>query len=188
MFCCAGRTNQALVSSIELLLHDYRILVCQLGKSCTGFIPVLRIQSESGSSFLGQCGSGSEASSRSGSKSRDYDQKLKKINSLKKFHIILIKLAIYLSLGLHKWRASNRRSLQPSKENMQHFKTWNFFTFSFLCILFALSDPDPDPADQNQCGSGSATLIYPVLLFSLYRNARQLRCDTKSQFRIKNAN
>merc|ERR1719391_1635123 len=25
-----GRTNQALVSSIDLLLHDYRVLVCQL--------------------------------------------------------------------------------------------------------------------------------------------------------------
>jgi hypothetical protein len=29
---------------------------------------------------------------------------------------------IYLSLGLHKGRPSCRRSLQPSKENIQHFK------------------------------------------------------------------
>ena len=32
------------------------------------------------------------------------------------------KIAIYLSLGLHKGRPSNRRSLQFSKENIQHFK------------------------------------------------------------------
>jgi hypothetical protein len=33
------------------------------------------------------------------------------------------KNAIYLSLGLHEGRPSYRRSLQPSKENIQHFKT-----------------------------------------------------------------
>jgi hypothetical protein len=33
------------------------------------------------------------------------------------------KVAIYLSLGLPKGRPSYRRSLQPSKENIQHFKT-----------------------------------------------------------------
>jgi hypothetical protein len=32
------------------------------------------------------------------------------------------KIAIYLSLGLHKGCPSDRRSLQPSKENIQHFK------------------------------------------------------------------
>jgi hypothetical protein len=34
----------------------------------------------------------------------------------------LIKYAIYLSLGLHKGRPSYKRGLQPSKENIQHFK------------------------------------------------------------------
>jgi hypothetical protein len=34
-----------------------------------------------------------------------------------------LKIAIYLSLGLHKGGPSYRRSLQPSKENIQHFKT-----------------------------------------------------------------
>ncbi len=38
--------------------------------------------------------------------------------------------AIYLLLGLHNGRPSYRRSLQPSKENIQHFKTWNFLIFS----------------------------------------------------------
>ena len=33
------------------------------------------------------------------------------------------KTTIYLSLGLHKGRLSYRRSLQLSKENIQHFKT-----------------------------------------------------------------
>ncbi len=40
------------------------------------------------------------------------------------------KIAIDLSLGLPKGRPSDRRSLQPSKENIQHFKTWKFLTFS----------------------------------------------------------
>jgi hypothetical protein len=33
------------------------------------------------------------------------------------------KTKIYLSLGLHKGRPSYKRSLQLSKENIQHFKT-----------------------------------------------------------------
>ncbi len=37
---------------------------------------------------------------------------------------------IYLSLGLHKGFLSRRRSLQTSKENIQHFKTWNFLIYS----------------------------------------------------------
>jgi hypothetical protein len=35
------------------------------------------------------------------------------------------KSAIYLSLGLLKGRPSYRRSLHPSKENLQHFKKLN---------------------------------------------------------------
>ena len=37
-----GRTNQALVSSIELLLHDYRVLVCQLGKHHLQYLLTIR--------------------------------------------------------------------------------------------------------------------------------------------------
>ncbi len=63
------------------------------------------------------------------------------------------KIAIYLSLGLHKGRPRYRRSLQPSKENIQYLKTWKFWTFFlFLWVIFALLDPDPDP--QFECGSG----------------------------------
>ncbi len=46
------------------------------------------------------------------------------------------KIAIYLSLGLHKGRPCYRRSLQPSKENIQHFKPWNFLTFFYFCGSF----------------------------------------------------
>jgi hypothetical protein len=52
------------------------------------------------------------------------DLKLKKIYSWKfLFLVSLSTIAIYLSLGLHKGRPSYRRSLQPSKEKIQHFKT-----------------------------------------------------------------
>ncbi len=39
------------------------------------------------------------------------DQKLEKIDSWKFFFIILIKIAFYLSLGLHKGRLSYRRRI-----------------------------------------------------------------------------
>ena len=83
------------------------------------------------------------------------------------------KIAIYLFLGLHKGRPSYRRSLQPSKENIQYLKTWKFWTFFNFCGSFLPSwiririrnlnaDPDPDPATQinaDPCGSGSKTLL-----------------------------
>ncbi len=54
-------------------------------------------------------------------------QKLEKIYCWKK-SLFLIKnyCTINLSLGLHKGFSSYRRSLQPSKENIPHFKTWIF--------------------------------------------------------------
>ncbi len=85
---------------------------------------------------------------RSGSKGFD-DQKLKKTDSWKFLSIFFwSKIAIYLSLGLPKRRPSYRRSLQPSKENIQHFQTWKFFTF-FLFVGHPTAqingDPDPQP-------------------------------------------
>jgi hypothetical protein len=50
-------------------------------------------------------------------------KKLKKKIQLKKLNSCGSKTTIYLSLGLHKGCPSYRRSLQPSKENIQHFKT-----------------------------------------------------------------
>ncbi len=57
------------------------------------------------------------------------DQKLEKNLQLKKN-------TIYLSLGLHKERLSYRRSIQLSKENIQHFKPWNFLIFFSFCGSF----------------------------------------------------
>ncbi len=68
------------------------------------------------------------------------------------------KIRDYLSLGLHKGRPNYRRSLQPSKETIQHFKTWHFLAFFYFCalrVIFALLDPDPD----SDLGSGSVVLI-----------------------------
>ncbi len=50
------------------------------------------------------------------------------------------KIAIYLSLGLDKGRPRYRRSLQPSKQKIQHLKKINFFLFWWA--IFALLDPD----------------------------------------------
>ncbi len=52
------------------------------------------------------------------------DQKFNKITAGKNT-IFLIKNCniLFLSLGLYEGRPSYRRSLQPSKENIQHFKT-----------------------------------------------------------------
>ncbi len=50
--------------------------------------------------------------------------------------IFYSKTTIYLSLGLHEERPSYRRSLQLSKENIQHFKTWNFLIFFYFCGSF----------------------------------------------------
>jgi hypothetical protein len=52
------------------------------------------------------------------------DQKLKKYTAEKFIYIFFgSKIAIYFFLALYKGRPSYRRSLQPSKENIQHFKT-----------------------------------------------------------------
>ncbi len=61
------------------------------------------------------------------------------------------KIEIYLSLGLHKVCPGYRRSLQLTKEPIQHFKTWIFFYFcgsflpSWIRIRIQITDPDPKP-------------------------------------------
>ncbi len=82
----------------------------------------------------------------------------KNLQLTKKYDIFFfIKNCIYLSLGPHKGRSSYWRSLQPTKENIQHFKTWSFLTFFYFCGSFLPSririlimmptwlNPDPDP-------------------------------------------
>ncbi len=76
----------------------------------------------------------------------------------KEFNFLGSKTTIYLFLGLRKGRPNYRRSLQPSKENIQHFKTWNLLIFVFLWVILPSliwPDPDTDPLP----GSGSETLI-----------------------------
>jgi hypothetical protein len=69
----------------------------------------------------------------------------------------LSKTAIYLSLGLHKVCPSYRRSLQFSKEAIQHPKHellpiivyfCGSFLPSWIRIRIPNTDPDPDPQTQ----------------------------------------
>ncbi len=112
----------------------------------------------SGSSIFGQCGFRVLMTKKWGEKNLQQ----------KKFLFVLSKIAIYLSLGLHKESPSYWRRLQLSKEAIQHFKTWNFLIFStfmgHFCppgsgsgfrILIRIHWPD---WIWIQSGSGSATL------------------------------
>ncbi len=99
----------------------------------------------------GQYGSGSN----SGSGSNTDPGLLLKNLELRNFFLFFFwsKTAIYLSLGLHKVYPSYRKSLQFSKEAIQHFKTWTFTNYCLLLwAIFALLDPDPDP--DSEYGSG----------------------------------
>ncbi len=99
------------------------------------------------------------------------DQTLEKIYSWNFLYTFFwSKTAIYLSLGLPKGRPSYRRSLQPSKENIQQFKTWKFlYFFLFLWVIFDPLDPDPstqinaDPDPQPWC---CPCIFHPALTLS----------------------
>jgi hypothetical protein len=84
----------------------------------------------------------------------------------KKLNIFLSKISIYLHLGLYKGRPSFRRSIQPSKENSQHFKSWNFFCGPFLPSWIRICWPD-----RIRIQSGSGTLVSTLrLMVGLYRS------------------
>ncbi len=90
--------------------------------------------------------------SGSGSRALMTKNREKKLQLKQKFNFFWIKnyKLPYLSRGLHKDRSSYRRSLQISKEAIQHFKTWafkNFFYFrgSFLPSWIRIRIPNPDP-------------------------------------------
>ncbi len=73
------------------------------------------------------------------------DQKLIKNLQMKKCIIIFLsKIAIYLSLGLHKGRPSYRKILQPSKKNIHHFKKHDISNFFYIFVC-------------NFCPSGSGS-------------------------------
>ncbi len=94
-----------------------------------------------------QCyGSGSGISSYSGSRvlmTKNWKIQLK-------FYFLLSKIAIYLSLSLHKGRPNYRRSLQPFKENIRYFKKWNSITYFYFWVIFALLYSDLD-FDLQHC-------------------------------------
>ncbi len=69
---------------------------------------------------------------------------LKKIYSWKKFIFFWSKIAIYLSLGLHRGRSSYRR-------NLIHF--CGLLWPSWIRIRIHIPNADLDPADQNKCGT-----------------------------------
>jgi hypothetical protein len=73
----------------------------------------------------------------------------------------LIKIAIYLSLGLHKGRPSYRRTLQPTKEKIHHLKKWNLLIFSSFVGHFC------PPGSGSGYGSGSTTLPRGTVLNQL---------------------
>ncbi len=74
-----------------------------------------------------------------------------RIQGFEKKHIFLkSKTTIYLSLGHHKGPSSYKRSLQLSKKNIKHFKTWNFLNCLYFCDKFLPSSiririPNKDP-------------------------------------------
>ncbi len=70
------------------------------------------------------------------------------------------KTAIYLSLGLHKVCPSYRRSLQLSKEAIQHFKTW-FFTNFFLPLWVIFCPPGSGSTDPIESGSNPIRIRNP---------------------------
>ncbi len=97
-----------------------------------------------------------------GSGSRVWWPKIERIYSWKfLFLFSWSKIAGFLSLlGLNKGRPSYRRSLQPSKENIQHFKTWKFCTFFYFLGNFC----------PPRSGSGSAIWMrIPIQQLKLMR-------------------
>ncbi len=79
-----------------------------------------------------------------------------KITAVKLFYTVFFgsKIAIHLSLGLHEGHTSYRRSLQPSKVNIKHIKTWTFFIFFYVWgslsswIRIRIRKAEPDPATK----------------------------------------
>ncbi len=104
------------------------------------------------------------------------DQKLTKKFVAGKKMLWIKKVAIYLSLRLCKGRPGYRRSLQPSKENIQHFKTWNFSTFFSIFVghfcppgsgstdlIKSRSNPDPEHWHSATNKRSNLKCVIPVL-------------------------
>ncbi len=102
-----------------------------------------------------------------------FNDQIEKKLQLKIFLIFfyISKTEIYLSLGLHKVHPNNKRSLQLSKEAIQHFKTWTF-TGSATLIVTSVADPE-DPFVFGPPGSGSNNQKYGF--GSFYHQAKIVR-------------
>jgi hypothetical protein len=78
-------------------------------------------------------------------------------------------------------RPPYRRSLQPSKENIRHFKTWNCLIFSCFCESFLLSCiliPDPDSGSGLQI---RIWILWPDWIWiqsQSWSRIRNTACDT----------
>ena len=82
------------------------------------------------------------------------DQKLEKNYSSNFFSIFFwSKTSIYLSLGLHKVHPSDRRSLQLSKEAIQHFKTCTLKKNSTFVRHFCPPGSGYGSTDLSESGS-----------------------------------
>ncbi len=102
----------------------------------------------------------------------------KKFPTEKELNFFGSKTAIYLSQGLHKGRPSYRRSLQPSKENIQRSKTWNFLVVFYFCGSTDLTESRFSPYPNFETllifccccageGSGVARSFYTALAEAL---------------------
>ncbi len=117
------------------------------------------------------------------------DQKLEKTLQLKKKILFSFsKTTIHLSLSLHKERPSYRRSLQLSKEAIQHFKT----RLNPDPIGIRIRNPasyrvvDPDPQLYGQVGPGSGVTVpdptlmrIRILLLTIMQNHATLITESE---------
>ncbi len=72
---------------------------------------------------------------------------------------------VFLCLVLHEGRPKLQENLQHSKENIQHFKTWNsVYFFLFLWVIFAISwirsRIQATKTKADPCGSASTDTGY----------------------------
>ncbi len=83
------------------------------------------------------------------------DHDIKKIYS---WYFFISEITSYLSLGHHKGRPSYRKSFQPSMENIEHFKIWNFLTWIYFGESFLTTWIRIQPTKTNTDPCGSQTL------------------------------
>jgi hypothetical protein len=83
------------------------------------------------------------------------DQKVKKKNTAEISFSFLIKITIYLSLGLHKGRPSYRISLPPSKEYTQYWYLKFINLFSIFVGHFCPPGSEYESRDPTESGSNT---------------------------------